>query len=53
MIAPGLGRGTEAQLADRQQKQRHADELEEERPRLLDFPAARRDCRLFRRDPKA
>ena len=53
VIAPRHGRRTEAHLCQGQQQQRHARQLQKERPRLVNMTPPRRHRRLFRRRPEA
>ena len=53
VVAAGLRGRAEAQLRDREEQQRHADQLQEERPGLLDLAPARGDCGLLGGDPEA
>ena len=53
MIAPRLRGRAQAQVSDGQKQERHADELQKQRPGLLHAAAAHRHRRLIGRHPKA
>ncbi len=53
MIARGRRRHTQPQLRNRQQQQRHAGKLQQQRERLLDAAAAGDHSGVLCRDPKA
>ena len=53
VVAAGLRGAAQAQLRDGQQQQRHADELQQQGPRLLNPAAPRGDRRLLGGHPEA